>query len=250
MHKFRILSDKTFSEIEEKFQQLEERLSKTEKMLSNLENNAADTTHDIEKLELIKMKIEEFNHRMAFKTKQIYLELQNNHVYLIFLTSKDKSSYAELEVTSMSDSIEKIEHALDIQLDSIDFYHCFLIAHKFDRISEFSITPSDGHHALIRFGLENDDEIAVELIIGSNIRVSYCKSLNIDARQKIVLEENSRIRFELSILDIVDDYNEYRVKAITSSDCLLNDFDDVIKQLKEKIETNEQFKRLSRQADN
>ena len=70
MHKFRVLSEKAFSEIEEKFKQLEERLSKTEEALSKLETNVTDTKDDIEKLELIKMKIEIFNTNMSFVTEK------------------------------------------------------------------------------------------------------------------------------------------------------------------------------------
>lgn len=250
MHKFKVLSDKTFSEIEEKFKQLEERLSKTEEALSNLENNVTDTSNDIEKLELITTKIEQFNRQMSFTNRRIYLELKKNFVYLIVPVPGYEESCIELSVANISESFEKIERNLDIQLDSIAFYHYFFITSKFDHLLEFNVMPSDEYCALVRFSLENDDEIAVELINGCNIRVNYCKSLNVDASQKLVFEENSKIRFELSILDIVDDYDEYRVKAITSLECRLNDIDDVIKCLKEKIESNEQFKRLSRQSEN
>ena len=61
--------------------------------------------------------------------------------------------------------------------------------------------PSDEYRALVRFSLENDDEIAVELINGRNIRVNYCKSLNVDASQKLVLEENSKIESSNRILE-------------------------------------------------
>lgn len=250
MHKFRVLSEKTFSEIEEKFKQLEERLSKTEKMLSKLETNVTDTSNDIEKLELITTKIEQFNRQMSLTNRRIYLELKKNLVYLIVPVPGYEESCIELSVANISESFEKIERELDIQLDSIVFYHYFFVTAELGRLLEFSTSLSDDYQARIRFSLENDDEIDVKLINGSNIHVSYIRALNVDARQNLVFEENSSIRFELSILDIVDDYDEYRVKAITSLECRLNDFDHVIEALRNKIETNEQFKRLSRQAEN
>lgn len=250
MHKFRVLSEKAFSEIEEKFNQLEERLSKTEKMLSNLENNVTDTRDDIEKLEMIKSKIDLFNNRMSFMTKQIYLELKKDLVYLIVPVPDYEESCIEVSVANMTESFEKIERELDIQLDSIVFYHYFFVTAELGRLLEFSTSLSDDYQARIRFSLENDDEIDVKLINGSNVHVSYIRALNVDARQNLVFEENSSIRFELSILEIIDDYDEYRIKAIASQRCRLNDFNYVIESLRNKIETNEQFKRLSRQSEN
>ena len=250
MHKFRVLSDKTFSEIEEKFNHLEERLSKTEEALSNLENNVTDTSNDIEKLELITTKIEQFNRQISLTNRRIYLELKKNFVYLIVPVPGYEESCIELSVANISESFEKIERNLDIQLDSIAFYHYFFITAEIGRLLEFSTSLSDDYQARIRFSLENDDEIDVKLINGSNVHVSYIKTMNIDSRQNLVFEENSSIRFELSILDIIDDYDEYYLKAIASQRCRLNDFEYVIEGLRNKIETNEQFKRLSRQSEN
>ena len=103
MHKFKVLSDKTFSEIEEKFNQLEERLSKTEEALSKLENNVTDTSNDIEKLELITTKIEQFNRQMSLTNRRIYLELKKNFVYLIVPVPGYEESCIELSVANISE---------------------------------------------------------------------------------------------------------------------------------------------------
>lgn len=250
MHKFKVLSDKTFSEIEDKFKQLEERLSKTEKMLSKLETNVTDTSNDIEKLELIKMKIEVFNFNMRFTTDRIYLTINDNRVDLV-IRSFDLTSQAKIAIAYLYEPIDEIERRLNNQIQSIPFYHYFFVESKVYHFLEFTIEQSEDFIARIRLALDeyDDDEIAVELVEGNNIRVSYIRALNIDARQKLVFEENSSIRFELSILGIIDDYDEYRIKAIASKDCRLNDFEDAIKKLRAEIELNDQLKRFSRQAE-
>ena len=209
-----------------------------------------DTKEDIEKLELIKMKIEVFNFNMRFTTDRIYLTINDNHVDLV-IRSFDLTSQAKIAIAYLYEPIDEIERRLNNQIQSIPFYHYFFVESRVYHFLEFTIEQSEDFIARIRLALdEYDDEIIVDLIEGNNIRVSYIRALNVDASQKLVFDENSSVRFELSILDIVDDYDEYRVKAITSLECRLNDIDDVIKCLKEKIESNEQFKRLSRQSEN
>lgn len=241
---FQILED-----VEKTVSDLSERLEKTEKSLARLEQNAEETSSDISKLELMKSKVDLFNSRILYMKTRLYLEIENNCVYLNVPALADKDRLCiRIGIVSTSEPIEEIERRLEIQLDSIAFYHYFFTA-AFSGLLELNIELSDDHHSIIKLRLVNDDEIAVEQINGGNIRVSYSRSLNVDARQKLVFEENSSIQFELSILDIVDDYDEYRVKAIVSEDCRLNDFDDAIKQLRSKIEMNEQFKRFSRQSE-
>ena len=209
-----------------------------------------DTKEDIEKLELIKMKIEVFNFNMRFTTDRIYLTINDNHVDLV-IRSFDLTSQAKIAIAYLYEPIDEIERRLNNQIQSIPFYHYFFVESRVYHFLEFTIEQSEDFIARIRLALdEYDDEIIVDLIEGNNIRVSYIRALNVDASQKLVFDENSSVRFELSILDIVDDYDEYRIKAITSLECRLNDIDDVIKCLKEKIESNEQFKRLSRQSEN
>lgn len=249
MHKFRVLSEKTFSEIEEKFNHLEERLSKTEEALSNLENNVTDTSNDIEKLELIKMKIEVFNFNMRFTTDRIYLTINDNRVDLV-IRSFDLTSQAKIAIAYLYEPIDEIERRLNNQIQSIPFYHYFFVESRVYHFLEFTIEQSEDFIARIRLALdEYDDEIIIDLIEGNNIRVSYIRALNVDASQKLVFDENSSVRFELSILDIVDDYDEYRIKAIASKDCRLNDFEDTIEKLRTEIELNEQLKRFIRQSE-
>lgn len=249
MHKFRVLSEKAFSEIEEKFKQLEERLSKTEEALSKLENNVTDTKEDIEKLELIKMKIEVFNFNMRFTTDRIYLTMNDNRVDLV-IRSFDLTSQAKIAIAYLYEPIDEIERRLNNQIQSIPFYHYFFVESRVYHFLEFTIEQSEDFIARIRLALdEYDDEIIVDLIEGNNIRVSYIRALNVDASQKLVFDENSSVRFELSILDIVDDYDEYRIKALASKDCRLNDFEDTIEKLRTEIELNEQLKRFIRQSE-
>lgn len=241
---FQMLED-----VEKTVSDLSKRLEKTEEALARLEQNVEETSSDVDKLELIESKMRIFNTNMSFADKSIYLKLRDELVYLVIPVPEDKLNSVELVVTSMSEPIKEIERNLNVQLDSIAFYHYFFIATKLGSLIELSTAISDEYQASVRFRLENYDEIEVDLIDGCNIRVSYIKDLNVDARQKLVFDESSSVRFELSILDIIDDYDEYRVRAIASADCRLNDFDDVIETLRTKIESNEQFKRFSRQSE-
>lgn len=237
-------------DVEKTVSDLSKRLEKTEDALARLEQNVEETSSDVDKLELIESKMRIFNTNMSFADKSIYLQLRDELVYLVVPVPEDKLNSVELVVTSMSEPIKEIERNLNVQLDSIAFYHYFFIATKLGSLIELSTAISDEYQTSVRFRLENDDdEIEADLIDGCNIRVSYIKDLNVDARQKLVFDESSSVRFELSILDIIDDYDEYRVRAIASADCRLNDFDDVIETLRTKIESNEQFKRFSRQSE-
>ena len=251
MHKFRVLSDRAFSSIERKFKKIDEKLNATEERLKQLESNVNETTSDVEKLTLIEPLIEVFNFNMRFTTDRIYLEINDDHIDLV-IPSLDRTSRSKLVVVHLHEPIEKIERRLNNQIQAIPFYHYFFVESKFDHFLEFSIEWSDLFLARIRIALDeyDDDEIAVELLKGNDIRVSYIRALNVDARQKLVFEEDSSVRFELSILDIVDDYDEYRIKAIASKDCRLNDFKDAIEKLRAEIELNEQLKRFIRQAEN
>lgn len=242
---FQMLED-----VEKTVSDLSERPEKTEEALARLEQKVEETHSDIDKLELVKIMTEKFNRQMSFMTKSIRLELKNSHVCLIVPVPEEQDRYIELIVTKMSESFEAIERRLEDQFKAITFYYYFFIDQKFSRLLEFSTAMSDDVISLVKFRLDNDDEIFAELIDGSNIRFSYCKSLNIDACQKVVIEEDSPIRYELSILDIIDDYDEYHIKAIASAECRLNDVEDMIVRLNEKIEKNEQFKRLSCQSEN
>lgn len=254
MHKFRILSDKTFSEIEEKFKQLEERLSKTEKMLSNLETNVADTRDDIEKLELIKSKIEIFNMNMSFTTDQIYLEINDDHVDLV-RPSLDETDQSKLIVVHLHEPIDKIERRLGEQIKALEFYHCFLSQLNVGRLVEFSVDWSDYFIARLRFKLGDqsygNDEMTIDLMKSGKIDVEYRKYLNIDIRKKLEFGEHSKIRFEILIPDIIGNcYDEYLIKAITSEVCEIADFKEVMTRLQEEIEMNGQFRQLKFQAEN
>lgn len=249
MHKFRVLSDRAFSSIERKFQQLEERMNKTEERLKRLETNVKDTTSDVSKLDLIESKMRIFNTNMSFSDRSICLGLNEDHIDLV-IPSFDQTGQSKLVVVHLHEPIEKIERRLNNQIQSIPFYHYFFVESRVYHFLEFTIEQSEDFIARIRLALdEYDDEIIVDLIEGNNIRVSYIRALNVDASQKLVFDENSSVRFELSILDIVDDYDEYRIKAIASKDCRLNEFEDTIEKLRTEIELNEQLKRFIRQSE-
>lgn len=254
MHKFRVLSDKTFFEIEDKFNQLEERLSKTEEALSKLENNVADTKEDIEKLELIKMKIDIFNKNMSFTTNKVYLKLEDDKIDLLAPALDGTDHQIRLRVVHTTDSIETIERRLDEQIKALEFYHCFFSQMNVGRLIEFDISRSDFYIARLRFRLEDqyheDDEVTISLMKRGKIDVEYRKFLNIDVRKKLEFSANAKIRFELSVLDIIDDYDEYYIQAITSELCEIINFKEVMTRLQEEIEMNGQFRQLEFQADN
>lgn len=249
MHKFRVLSDRAFSGIEQKFKELEERFDKTEERLKRLEANVKDATSDVSKLALIESKMRIFNTNMSFADRSICLVLNEDHIDLV-RPSFDQMRLSDLVVVHLYEPIDEIERRLNNQIQSIPFYHYFFVESRVYHFLEFTIEQSEDFIARIRLALdEYDDEIIVDLIEGNNIRVSYIRALNVDASQKLVFDENSSVRFELSILDIVDDYDEYRIKAIASKDCRLNDFKDTIEKLRTEIELNEQLKRFIRQSE-
>lgn len=250
MHRFRVLSDRAFSSIERKFQQLEERMNKTEERLKRLETNVKDTTSDVSKLALIESKMRIFNTIMSFSDRSICLGLNEDHIDLV-IPSFDQTGQSKLVVVHLHEPIEKIERRLNNQIQAIPFYHYFFVESRFDHFLEFSIERSDLFLARVRIASDryDNDEINVELLKGNNIRVSYIRALNVDARQKLVFDENSSVRFELSILDIVDDYDEYRIRAIASEECRLSDFENAVDRLRAEIELNEQLERFSRQSE-
>ena len=237
-------------DLEKTVSNLSNRLEKTEEALARLGQNVEETHSDIEKLELVKIMTEKFNRQMSFATKRILLELKNNHVCLIVPLPEEQDRQVELIVTNMTESFETIERRLEDQFKAIAFYHYFFIETKFSRLLEFSTAMSDDVISSVKFRLENDDEIFAELIDGGNIRFSYIKPLSIDGSETIVIAKNMPIQFEFSILNIIDDYDEYHVKAVASAECRLNDVEDMIVRLREKIEKNDQFKRLSCQSEN
>lgn len=237
-------------DLEKTVSNLSKRLEKTEEALARLGQNVEETHSDIEKLELVKIMTEKFNRQMSFSTKRIRLEIKNNRVCLIVPLPEEQDRYIELIVTKMSETFETIERRLEDQFKAISFYHYFFIEAKFGRLLEFSTAMSDDAISSVKFRLDNGDEIFAELIEDSNIRFSYSKSLNIDGSETIIVAKNMPIQFEFSILNIIDDYDEYHVKAVASAECRLNDVEDMIVRLREKIEKNEQFKRLSRQSEN